>query len=329
MSSLAPTAPPMSLAHNGDPSLAETAAIELPRARRVTPAPSVLKRFLIFFATLAAGLAALPVAAEPALWVVTSGGATIHLFGTVHALKRAADWETPKIAAAFAQSQELWLEIEDPNPLALKPLMTELGVDRAHPLSTKLTAADVTRLDTAAKSAGLPGEAALEPLRPWAAALTLETLPLIKAGYDPAKGVDQMLKTKAAAMGKPVHGLETAAQQLHFFADLPQATEVELLRSALDEAAEGPAMIGTLLEAWSKGDVAALDKDLNELTERKYRDLYTILIVNRNRAWAERIAERLKSGPGVIFIAVGAGHLVGPDSLQRALKQRGISVARE
>ncbi len=289
----------------------------------------MLKRLLAFFSIIAAGLAALPVAAEPALWVVTSGGATIHLLGTVHALKSETDWETPKIAAAFAESQEVWLEIEDPNPLALKPLMAELGVDRAHPLSTKLTAADVTRLDAAAKSAGLPGEAALEPLRPWAAAALVATMPIIKAGYDPAKGVDQMLKTKAAAAGKPVYGLETAEQQMHFFADLPQATEVELLRSALDEAAEGPAMIGALLEAWSKGDIAALDKDLNGLTQRKYRDLYGILIVNRNRAWAERIAERLKSGPGVIFIAVGAGHLVGPDSLQRALKQRGISVARE
>ena len=45
--------------------------------------------------------------------------------------------------------------------------------------------------------------------------------------------------------------------------------------------------------------------------------------------WAGRIAERLKSGPGVTFMAVGAAHLVGRDSLQKALEQRGISVARE
>jgi uncharacterized protein len=263
------------------------------------------------------------------MWVVTSGGATIHLFGTVHALKSETEWETPKIAAAFAESQELWLEIDDADPATLQPLVATLGVDRAHPLSSKLAPADVTRLDAAAKSAGLPGEAALEPMRPWLAALTLATLPIVKAGYDPAKGVDQVLKAKAAAAGKPVHGLETSEQQMHFFADLPQATQVELLRSVLDDVADAPAMIGAILEAWSKGDLAALDKDLNELTEKNYRELYAILLVNRNHAWAERIAERLKSGQGVTFIAVGAGHLVGRDSLLKALEERGISVERE
>jgi uncharacterized protein len=280
-------------------------------------------------AVLALSLIALPVAAEPAMWVAKSGGATIHLFGTVHALKSDMAWETPKIAAAFRESQELWLELDDADPATMQPLVAELGMDRAHPLSTKLAAADVPRLEAAAILAGLPGEAALEPMRPWLAALTLGTLPIIKAGYDPAKGVDQVLKAKAAAVGKPVHGLETAAQQMHFFADLPQATQVEFLRSVLDEVADGPATIGAILDAWSKGDLAALDKNLNELTEQNYRELYAILIVNRNRAWAGRIAERLKSGPGVTFMAVGTAHLVGRDSLQKALEERGISVARE
>jgi uncharacterized protein YbaP (TraB family) len=278
---------------------------------------------------LAFSLLALPAAAEPALWVATSGAATVHFFGTVHALKPDTKWETPKIAAAFAQSQEVWLELEDADPKTLQPLMAELGVDQAHPLSTKVGAADLARLEAAAKFLGLPGEVALEPMRPWAAALTLATLPIVKAGYDPAKGVDQVLKAQAVAMGKPVHGLETAEQQMHFFADLPQATQVRLLRSVLDEAGEGPAALGAILKAWSKGDLVALDRELNALTEKNYRDLYAILIVQRNQAWAERIAAHLGSAPGVTFIAVGAAHLVGRDSLQKALERRGISVARE
>ena len=301
---------------------------DLRRVLRATPASSALKRFL-FFCVTSVGLIAAPALAEPALWVAKSGGATVYLFGTVHALKSETDWETPKVARAFAESRELWLEAEDADPLTMAPIVAQLGIDRTHKLSADVQPADLPRLDAAAKAAGLPGEAALEPMRPWLAALTLAALPIIKAGYDPAKGVDNVLKAKAAAVGKPVHSLESAEQQLHFFADFPKARQVEMLRQVLDEVASGSAQVEEILAAWAAGDLATLDKDMNEVDERDYPDLHAVLIVNRNEAWAEKIAAWMKSGKGEIFVAVGAGHLVGKDSLQKALEARGIAVARD
>ena len=272
---------------------------------------------------------AAPALAEPALWVAKSGGATVYLFGTVHALKSETDWESPKIAAAFNGSGELWLEADDADPLTMAPIVAELGLDRTHRLSAEVPPADLPRLDAAAKAAGLSGEAALESMRPWLAALTLAALPIVKAGYDPAKGVDNILKAKAAAAGKPVRGFESAAQQMHFFADFPEARQVEMLREVLDEVATGPAQVEEILTAWAVGDLATIDKDMNEEEERDHPDLHAVLIVNRNRAWAEKIANWMKSGQGQIFVAVGAGHLVGKDSLQKALEARGIAVARD
>ncbi len=280
-------------------------------------------------AALALSLLAWPALAEPALWVAKQGDATVYLFGTVHALKPDLKWETPRIAKAFAESQQFWMEADDADPKTMQPIVAELGIDRAHPLSTLVPAAELPRLDAAAKSAGLPGEPALEPMRPWLAALTLATLPIVKAGYDPAKGVDNVLKAKALAAGKPVHGLETAEQQIHFFADLPQARQVEMLRSVLDEVAGGTAEVEEIMAAWEKADLATIDKDMNQDDAEKYPDLHAILIVNRNTAWAAKIADWLKAGKGVTFLAVGAAHLVGRDSVQEALKARGISVARE
>ena len=274
-------------------------------------------------------LLAAPAFAEPALWVAKSGGATVYLFGTVHALKSETDWESPKIAAAFNGSGELWLEADDADPLTMAPIVAELGLDRIHRLSAEVPPADLPRLDAAAKAAGLSGEAALESMRPWLAALTLAALPIVKAGYDPAKGVDNILKAKAAAAGKPVRGFESAAQQMHFFADFPEARQVEMLREVLDEVATGPAQVEEILTAWAVGDLATIDKDMNEEEERDHPDLHAVLIVNRNRAWAEKIANWMKSGQGQIFVAVGAGHLVGKDSLQKALEARGIAVARD
>ena len=58
-------------------------------------------------------------------------------------------------------------------------------------------------------------------MRPWLAGLTLAVAPLLKAGMDPARGVDKLLKAQMLAAGKPVDGLETAEQQIRFLADLP------------------------------------------------------------------------------------------------------------
>ena len=62
----------------------------------------------------------------------------------------------------------------------------QLGLDPQHPLSTKLTKEQVARLDQIAKSVGLPaGEASLEPMKPWLAAVTLGVMPIMQAGFDP------------------------------------------------------------------------------------------------------------------------------------------------
>jgi uncharacterized protein len=274
-------------------------------------------------------LLALPALAEPALWVAKQGQATVYLFGTVHALKPGLKWETPKIEKAFADAQEFWMEADDADPEAMEPIVAKLGLDPAHPLSSKVALKDLPRLDVAAKSAGLEGEVTLEPMRPWLAALTLPALQIVKAGYDPAKGVDNVLKAKAKAAGKPIRGLETAEQQMHFFADLPEARQLEMLRAELDEAEGGTQAIEEIMAAWEKADLATIDKEMNQDEAEKYPDLHAVLIVNRNKAWAGKIAEQLKSGKGVIFLAVGAGHLVGRDSVQEALKARGISVVRQ
>ena len=61
-------------------------------------------------AALAAGLAAAPVRAEPAIWEAkTPAGGTAYLFGTFHLMRPDVAWYSPKVQTAFESSQELWL----------------------------------------------------------------------------------------------------------------------------------------------------------------------------------------------------------------------------
>lgn len=279
-------------------------------------------------AALAAGLLASSAQAEPALWKVQGPHATVYLFGTVHVLKKTTVWRSPKIDAAFSASKTLWEEIKDgDDQSAMQPLVMKYGLDQAHPLSTKLDAKGQAKLAAVEAMVGAPA-AQMEPLRPWMAALTLDVLPLLKAGYDPNSGVDTILKGEAKAAGKPLEAFEGMEQQIRFFADLPQKEEVDYLLSTLDDADKGASQIEKLIDAWASGDLDKLEALLNADMRDKYPSLYQKLLVQRNKAFAKQI-ETLLQGQGVTFVAVGAGHLVGPDSVQADLAKDGVKAVRQ
>ena len=266
--------------------------------------------------------------AKPALWVTKDADTTIYLFGTVHLLPNDADWHDATLDRAVADSQALYIELTDDDQGNMMALVLRYGLDAAHPLSSQLDADEQQRLRTAATEAGVPGGMqALNVMRPWLAALTLTTAPLLKAGLDPEHGVDKQLKAQMSAAGKPVFGLETAEQQMHFLADMPQEVQLDFLRSAMRDADKGPTQLTWLIDAWKSGDVATIARLEDEDMRQTAPELYQRLLVQRNEAWAAKIAALLQQ-PGTVFIAVGAAHLAGPDSVQVQLQKLGVEAHR-
>jgi len=289
-----------------------------------------------FKALAAAGIAVFsvflgsaPARAEPGLWVARGPHATVYLFGTVHLLRKDQAWETPAVAHALAASYELWLEVPNVDDAkAARTLTTQLGFDRDHPLSTKLPSQDLARLDAAARSVGISdGEKMLEPMRPWLASVVLDDAFAAHAGYDAGSGVDRQLSVEAKAAGKTVRGFETLDQQIHFFADLTPPLELNLLESTLRDFDKGAAMLEALERAWTDGDDAAISRLMVDDLKKPTPELYQVILVDRNESFAKAIAVMVE-GSGVHFVAVGAAHLAGSDSLQTKLAARGIQVER-
>ncbi len=268
-------------------------------------------------------------AAVPGLWVARNEHATVYLFGTVHLLPSDTRWKSPALEKALDESQRLSIEIVDDDTASMQGLVMQHGLDPGQPLSSKLNEKERAQLEQAAQTARLPGgAAALQPMRPWLAALTLTMAPLMQAGLDPNQGVDKLLKAHMQQAGKPVDGLETAEQQIMMLAGLPEAMQLDFLRESFKDVAEGPAKLHELIDAWRNGDTAAIARIEDEDLRKDSPQLYRQLIVERNQAWARTIAERMRQ-PGVSFVAVGAGHLAGPDSLQEQLRKLGVTVTRE
>lgn len=264
----------------------------------------------------------------PALWLVKDADSTIYLFGTIHVLRPETRWESAKVTAAFNSASDVWFEISNPDDVAaLMPLIQQYGVSPATPLSSLLTPAELKELNAAAGVLGVSG-AQMDIFRPWYAGLTLSLAPLKKAGYDPNSGVELTLKTRAEAAGKPIHGFETLDKQVLLLANLPQDIQLEFLRSTLKDFDDAGTELDELVNVWTAGDVMALDRVTNDDMKTEAPDIYKALLTDRNAGFADQI-QTLLAGSGTAFVAIGAAHLAGDDSVQSMLATRGIEVERE
>ncbi len=86
------------------------------------------------------------------------------------------------------------------------------------------------------------------------------------------------------------------------------------------------AKIGDLVGKWTAGDEAAIGEEFNS-SMKETPHLAKVLLADRNARWAEWIKARMAQ-PGTVFVAVGAGHLSGADSVQSKLARHGLKSVR-
>jgi hypothetical protein len=266
---------------------------------------------------------------DPALYVVRDADSTMYLYGTVHVRPNGADWGDEDVRRALAEAEEIWTEIEmSPEADArVQALAQQAGAAQAgRPLSSWLSAEENARLNALTQRLGIPN-GALEGSQPWAAALALSLIPIMQAGYDPMSGVDRAIDAYGDQNGKRMRALETVEAQIGFLSGLSPELQREMLLEAIDEAEAGPAMIAEMSRAWEQGDLERLEDVVVDDTREQYPELYETLFVRRNAAWVEVLVRELE-GAGVDFVAVGAGHLIGDDSVIAQLRARGYSVER-
>lgn len=264
--------------------------------------------------------------ADPALWMVRDEDTIVYLFGTFHLLD-ARPWFDDEVRAAFDASDELVLEAIIPDdPAAAAPLVMRYAVDPdGRLLSQRLNPEQRLALERALVRAGIPPEA-LERFEPWFAAMTLASAAGRRLGLDAANGPERVLLSAARERGMEVAELEGMEWQLRLFDALPEEQQLAQLAQALEDAETLARELEPMLAAWSAGDAETLGRFLDDYRTRDPL-LHRIVFTDRNAAWARWIAERMER-PGTVFIAVGAGHLAGGDSVQAALAARGIAVER-
>jgi uncharacterized protein YbaP (TraB family) len=276
---------------------------------------------LVFSSALAAGADA-----APPIWHVQGPHAEITLFGSVHLLSRDTTWRTAAFDADLAKADEVWFEI--PFDPASQQEATHAALQRGllpagQTLPALLPASDRPALAHLEAEEGL-NPAVIDKFQPWLADTTLSIVYFQKRGADASLGVEEQISADLPVDVKR-GAFETAQQQIGFFADMPERDQIDGLEETLKEIDKDPGAFDRLAAAWARGDVHAIAEDAVEKLKRETPGAYKTLVVNRNRRWADRIAQLLQ-GDERIFIVVGVGHLVGPDSVPALLRARGIKV---
>ncbi len=265
--------------------------------------------------------------AAPALWKVSDADTTIFLFGSIHALPGDTPWYTGKVRTAFETADTLVLEMVTPKSESdFAPSLMAMGFSAGQPpLAERIAAAERPRLAAALRDASLPATV-LNAMETWLATLMLSMQQFRSFGLDPKLGVERQLTVKAEAANKRIVGLETAAEQMSYFDALPEADQRAFLSATLKQWPDMKARIGDLVGKWTAGDDAAIGAEFNA-SMKETPQLAKVLLADRNARWAAWIKARMAQ-PGTVFVAVGAGHLAGSDSVQAKLAMHGLTSVR-
>jgi uncharacterized protein YbaP (TraB family) len=155
-------------------------------------------------------------------------------------------------------------------------------------------------------------------------AVTLVAIELQKLGFQAEKGLDKHFYTPAKEDKKTVQTLEAPEEQLKLLTSLSNADAGDFLGESLREMDTWRTRFNELAEAWQIGDAQGLDKMLTE-SFKDFPALQKRFIWDRNRKWSGSV-EKWLQGDKNVLVVVGAGHLVGKESVVDLISRKGYKV---
>ncbi len=265
----------------------------------------------------------------PVMWLLSDEDTQIHIFGTVHLLRPELEWRTDAFDAALSEADKIVFEVDMNSPEAQRAIATDFlarGMFQdGRTLKQVLSEEDEAVVSSAFDSVGVPLDA-MNTFEPWMASVNLGVMKLVADGYDPSSGVESVIEAEASEAGKTFGFLETISQQADAFDLLDEEDQISMLYGSALMLDESPQMLDQLVDEWADGDIAGIASLVASPDGVGFSGpVYESLLVERNRNWVPQI-EAMLDEPGSVLIAVGAGHLAGPDSVITMLRDKGYQV---
>ncbi len=268
------------------------------------------------------------------LWRLSSASATVYLAGTVHVGKEEMYPLPDAFLKAYQASDSLLMEVNQEELLRLPTAVLKF-MDRMYMPEFKGAlelysdhVLEKLRVITASQDLSM-----FDAVQPWVVSLFLSMKAVSNQSYTVERGVDAWLLSQAQEDNKSVRSLETAEFQIQLMIDLfprdvqEQVVAFEELIGKWDQTA---GLLDNLLTAYRNGDVVGLESAFVaefKQDQAAVSSAYQSVVVDRNHNMATVVKQILKEN-GVYFFAVGAGHLVGDQSVVDILRKEGFKLTR-
>lgn len=264
------------------------------------------------------------------LWEVRTdkNSQPLYLYGSIHLGNQDFYPLAKPIETAFQQATDLVVEADitdEENNKAMIPLLSYTAPDS---LEKHLKPATWQAFQSFI-NIGIEDTKKLKPVL-LATAFTVGVA--TQAGFLPQYGLDQyFLERVKKGEKKKIVELEGTIFQGKLLASLNDEEGDELLSQTLAELKTGSIVqeFAELVSAWKNGDEKALAAIFNESANKDAgsKKMIQLLVNDRNVSMADKIKQMSDKNISA-FVVIGAGHLVGADSIVSLLKQKGLQLKR-
>jgi len=260
--------------------------------------------------------------ANTLLWQISGKGiaAPSYLFGTFHLICKEDIPFGKQLKQAVQATTEIYMELDMDDPATVLGGLKYMNMRDDSTLKKLYSEAEYNKLAAFFKDSMQLPLAMFQHMKPFfvSALLYPKMLACKTTG-----GVEDELVKLAREYKKQVQGLETMAFQASVFDSIPYVQQGRELLKMVDSIAayrqyfEGMVKVYKSQQLKEIEDMLASDKFAMEENQ-------DILLNKRNANWVLQLNTIMKKQP--VFIAVGAGHLVGEKGLISLLKQEGYTV---
>ncbi|MCK4763639.1 MAG: TraB/GumN family protein [Candidatus Aminicenantes bacterium] len=263
------------------------------------------------------------------LWQLDTAAGKSYLLGSIHALKKEMYPLAPNIEAAFDNTDVLVVEADLSGDKLLEVgalLMKKGAYIGKETLKDNISEKTYNLTKEELKKFGMD-IAQFRKSKPWFLAMTILSLEIMKAGFNTNYGIDKYFLDRAAAQKKEILELEGAGFQIELLDSFSPRESDYFLFATLQDTANFKEELESMVAAWSKGDVALMNKLTNKNIEQypELAGIYKRLMDDRNEKMIEKLLTFF-SAKKTYLIVVGAAHMVGKKGLVRLLKKKGFKL---
>jgi uncharacterized protein YbaP (TraB family) len=256
------------------------------------------------------------------LWKVSGIGLKnpSFLFGTFHLLCKDDIHLSDQLKKAMKTSDKIYMEMDMDDPSTMLGGMLYMNMKNDTTLESLYTPEEYQRLKNYFSDTLKMPVMLLQRAKPYFLVALL--YPRMMNCASPV-GVEEELMKIAKEDKKEIKGLETIQFQASVFDSIPYGWQAKELLKNIDSFSVYKNEFETMLHFYKNQQLDSIKSLMgkSESGEEKYDDL---LLNNRNKNWVKQLKEIMKNES--VFVAVGAGHLVGEKGLINLLKKEGYKV---